>query len=145
MPAPCVRELTASPPSSSLCPPNPGPSSLLPKLSKACSKLTQTVCAIRPGVGLSQLTAHRCTLPNPHTRALPVHSTHTATLSHAERQPVSCTPSDIHSSPHKPAVESETHSHVPTRTHTDSAHPPWTPSCFCYSLYFCLALSLCWR
>lgn len=79
MPAPCMHELTASSPSSSLCPRSPGPSSLLPKSSKACSKLTQTVCAIRPGVGLSQLTAHGGTLPNPHTRALPMHSTRSHT------------------------------------------------------------------
>ena len=77
--------------------PRPHPACLQSHLSPVQS--TTLLMPFVPGVGLSQLTALRCTLPTPHVHALPVHSTHTATLSHTQRQPFLHASFDIHSSP----------------------------------------------
>ena len=119
--APAARELAAPSPSSSLCL-SLAPSCLPPKSSKSGSK-RHLAYAIVPGVGLSQLTALRCTLPTPHAHALPVHSTHTATLSHTQRQPVLHASFDIHSSPsqmHHGVGDTLTHAYTHTHTHTQT-------------------------
>ena len=121
--APAACELAAPSPSSSLC------LSLAPilpasKVIQVWFKAPPCLCHLSRG-GTITADSSQCTLPTPHTHALPVHSRHTATLSHTQRQPVLHVSFDIHSSPSQmhhgvgdTLICAYTHTHTHTLVHT---------------------------